>query len=359
MEVDEFKKNTGLDLHEMYMKHHPQIYSGFEEEMPKYWGKRWKANTTIGKLRTVLLHRPGKEFLSVGKPTPWPPHSSDLGAWRMSWKPVNLDNLVRDYETLAKAYRDEGVEVVERKPDPYDPPYTVKSIYTDDVCHPAVYGHVILRMYDNIRKGEELPTFQTLAEHGIPVVGMITNYGMAEGGNIGWHDEQHVLMTVHYPRANTSNPKIWRANDQGHQQYKLIIHSQDPEVDVRILSGWGKRPQLTHYCMVDRHTSVANPKWLDPYLLAWLKTEMNWEFIIPPDELCRIDQEMPVGPETGVVLEPGKIIVPTGAPKATKWLESVGIEVIEVNIPTLVWPRNSGSIHCATGSLRRDSEPKD
>jgi hypothetical protein len=111
--------------------------------------------------------------------------------------------------------------------------------------------------------------------------------------------------------------------------------------------------------MVDRHTSVANPKWLDSYLVEWLRAEMNWEFIVPPEKLCRIDQGMPVGPETGVVLEPGKIIVPTGAPKATKWFESIGIEVVEVKIPTLVWPRNSGSIHCAAGSLRRDPEPKD
>ena len=62
-EIDEFKGKTGMTLHEQYMKHHPQILSEFEDEMPKIWGKKWKANTTIGKLRTVLLHRPGKEFL--------------------------------------------------------------------------------------------------------------------------------------------------------------------------------------------------------------------------------------------------------------------------------------------------------
>jgi N-dimethylarginine dimethylaminohydrolase len=358
-EVDMFKENTGLSLHEQYMMHHPQVHSQFEEEMPKYWGREWKANTTIGKLRTVLLHRPGREFLSVGSPTPWPPHSSDLAAWRMSWKPRDLTRLTEDYARLKKAYRDEGVEVVERKPDPYDPPYTVKSIYTDDVCHPAVYGQVILRMYDHIRRGEEMPTFQTLAEAGCPVVGMITGDGMAEGGNIGWHDEKHVLVAVHYPRANTSDPKVWRANDRGHTQFKDIIQRQDPEVDIRVLAGWGPRPQLTHYCMVDRHTSVADPRWLDPYLLDWLEAEMGWRFIVPPDELCRVDQGTPVGPETGVVLEPMKIMVPAGAPKATKWLESVGVDVVEVEIPTLVWPMNSGSIHCAAGSLRRDPEPKD
>lgn len=58
-------------------------------------------------------------------------------------------------------------------------------------------------------------------------------------------------------------------------------------------------------------------------------------------------------------MEPMKILVPSGAPKGTKWLEKQGVEVIEVDIPSLVGPRNSGSIHCAAGSLIRDPEPKD
>ena len=356
---DYFKEETDLTLHQQYIKHHPQVLSNFEDEMPKLWGKKWKANTTIGKLRVVLLHRPGKEFLSVGKPTPWPPHDSSLGAWRMTWIPDDLTELTEDYQRLVDAYKNEGVEVVERKPDTNDPPYQVKAIYTDDVCHPAVYGQVILRMYDNIRKGEEVPTYQTLAEVGCPVVGMITGNGMAEGGNIGWLDEKHVQVAVHYPRINTSQKEVWRANEWGHEQFRWFLQRQDPEVDVRILPGYGPRPYMTHYSMIDRHTSVHDPTWLDPYLREWLKTEMDWNFVVPPDELCRVDQGMPVGPETGVVLKPMKILVPTGEPKATKWLESIGVDVVEVEIPTLVGPRNSGSIHCAAGSLKRDPEPKD
>lgn len=358
--MDPFKENTGLNLHEQYMKYHPQILSDFEEEMPKIWGRKWKANTSIGKLRVVLVHRPGKEFLSVGKPTPWPPHESSLGAWRMSWQPTDLDELTRDYENLVQAYKDEGVEVIERKPDPNDPPYQVKAIYTDDVCHPVVYGQVILRMYDSIRKGEELPTYQTLAEVGCPVVGMITGNGMAEGGTIGWLDEKHVLVAVHYPRTNTSQPKLWRANAWGHEQFKRIVKAQDPEVEVHVLPGYGPRQQITHYAMIDRHTSICNPKWLEPYLLDWLKTEMDWNFVIPPDELCQTNDRGSIsGPDTGVVLEPRKILVPTGVPKATKWLENIGVEVVEVDVPTLVTPQNSGTIHCAAGSLIRDPEPKD
>jgi N-dimethylarginine dimethylaminohydrolase len=276
----------------------------------------------------------------------------------MSYRPKDLNELTEDYERLHKAYRGEGVEVIERKPDPFDPPYQVKAIYTDDVCHAAVYGQVILRMYDNIRKGEEAPTYQTLAEIGCPVVGMIMGNGMAEGGNIGWLDEKHLQVAVHYPRTNTSQPEVVRANDWGHEQLRRIINTQDPEVDVRIFPGFGPRPQINHYCMIDRHTSVADPRWLDKYLLEWMRTEMDWQFVVPPDDLCRVDQGMPVGPDTGVVLEPMKVLLPTCEPRATKWLESIGVEVIEVEIPSLVGPRNSGSIHCAAGSLRRDAEPK-
>jgi len=346
-------------LRDMYYKWHPQVLSEFEDEMPKYWGQRWKANTTVGKLRTVLVHRPGREFLSVGKPTPWPPHGDSLEAWRMPHRP-DLDELVEHYENMVEVYRDEGVEVLVRKPDPNDPPYQVKSIYTDDVCHAAVYGQIILRMYDHVRKGEEVPTFQTLAEAGCPVVGMVIGDGMAEGGPIGWLDEKHLLIAVHYPRANTQEPSVWRANEWGHEQYARIVKAQDPEVDVRICPGYGSRLGVTHYKMIDRHTSVQDPRTIDPYLVNWMKAEMDWEFIVPPDEVCTVDARgRKTGPGTGIVLEPMKIMVPTGTPKETKWLESIGVEVVEVEVSSLVRPRNTGSIHCCAGSIVRDPEPAD
>jgi N-dimethylarginine dimethylaminohydrolase len=341
----------------MYQKYHPQVLSSFEDELEKYWGRKWKANSEIGRLRMVLLHRPGKEFLSVGKPTPWPPHSNSLGAWRMSWKPEDLDELTRDYENLKKGYEDEGVEVVERKPDPNDPPYQVKAIYTNDVSYPAVYGQIVLRMYDDIRKGEELPTYQTFAEIGCPVVGMILGRGMSEGGPIKWLDEKHVIVAVHHARSNTNNPEVWRANECGHEQFARIVKLQDPEVDVRVFPGYGYKARVGH--VVDRHTSVYDPKNVEPRLLEWVKGEMDWNFVVPPDEVTRIRRGRRYGPDTGVTLAPGKIIVPTGNPKDRRWLESVGIEVVEVDIASLVRPKNSGSINCTHGAIIRDPEPSD
>ena len=81
---DQFKKNTGLSLREQYLKYHPQVLSNFGDEMEKVWGRKWKANTNVGKLRMVLLHRPGPEFETIGQKSPFPPYESHLPAWRMA-----------------------------------------------------------------------------------------------------------------------------------------------------------------------------------------------------------------------------------------------------------------------------------
>ena len=351
-----FKKATGDSLGEAYREYHPQVLSDFEDGMEKWWGRKWKSNTNVGKLRMVLLHRPGKEFLSVGKPTPWHPHNSSLPAWRMTFEP-DMDLMIEHHNNLVRAYENEGVEVIIREPDSNHPPYQVKAIYCDDVCHSAVYGQVILRMYDNVRIGEEVPTFKTLAKIGCPVVGMITGKGMIEGGPTGWLDEKHLIISVHYPRKNTCQPEIMRANESGHMQFARIVKEQDPEVDIRICPGYGTRFGASHYAMIDRHTSIQDPKYMDPYMVDWMRAEMDWQFIVPPEELTWKDPRgWRIGPETGVVLEPMKVLKPTGDPKGVKWLESIGVKVVEVDCPSLVGPINTGSIHCLTGSLIRDPE---
>jgi len=148
-------------------------------------------------------------------------------------------------------------------------------------------------------------------------------------------------------------------------QFARIVKLQDPEVDVRICPGYGTSLGTSHYSLIDRHTSVQDPQTVDPYLRTWMEAEMNWEFINPPyDVSVKVhtgDPRIPLvkrAPNTGVVLEPRKILVPTGNPKATKWFESIGVEVVEVDVPTLVRPRNSGSIKCTCGGILRDPEPK-
>ena len=336
-------ENLWLKLDEMYQKYHPQVPTTFEDEIGKYWGNTWKANTEIGRLRMVMLHNPGEEIKSIK-----PPYSK----WRYFKKP-DLDRMIEEHQRLAKAYHDEGVKVVFRKPEIYTDnrsPRLVKSIYTEDPSFPAVRGMVIGRMYDLLRRGEEFFTYQTLAEIGCPVIGMIHGTGMLEGGGINWLDEKHVLIMVHYPRANTAQPSVVKGNEEGARQYARILKEQDPEVNVRYGPGYGGGGFWLS--PIDKHTSVTDPKFLDENFVKWLKVELSWNFIVPPRELSFMSV-------TGVVIRPGRILKAAGTSKGTKWLESQGFDVIEVDISSLVFPQNSGTIQCLTRPLIRDSEPKD
>jgi N-dimethylarginine dimethylaminohydrolase len=277
----------------------------------------------------------------------------------------DLDEMIEDHENMVEAYKGEGVEFVIRKPVPDDKLYQVFSVDTDDASYPAVYGRILLRMLSEIRRGEEVPTYQTLAEIGCPVVGMIVGDGMAEGGTIGWLDEKHLIIQIHGVYANSKEPSVMRANESGFQQISRIVKIQDPEVDVRMAPGYGYRiggsPLNLTYQMIDRHTSICDPRWLSPYLVDWMRAEMDWEFITPPREVCREYGPNVVGPETGVVLEPMKVLVP--APPATnpegiKWLETLGVDVVPLDCSSLVVPRRDGFFHCACGALIRDPEPK-
>jgi len=86
-----------------------------------------------------------------------------------------------------------------------------------------------------------------------------------------------------------------------------------------------------------------------------MKAEMSWQFIPPPPELCYTDDGgLTWGPEVGVLLEPMKVLVPAGRDAARRWLESIGVTVVEVECSSLVMPRGTGTIHCCTGALIRD-----
>lgn len=324
----------------MYQEYHPQIVTSFEAEVKEFWGKEWKCNTEIGRLRMVMMHRPGEEIKSVTPP---------YGKWRCLDKP-DLKKMIEDHERLVEAYRTEGVEVIIRKPETRELPRLVKSIYTEDPSFPAVRGMIVGRMFDTLRRGEELYTYQTLAETGCPVVGIVHGRGMVEGGGLNWLDEKHLTITVHYPRLNTGDRAVTRANEDGARQVEQIVKEQDPEVDVRIGPGYGGGGLWLW--PIDKHTSVCDPRGMDEDFVKWLKGELKWSFLVPPRELSYLSV-------SGVALKPGKIIKPTGTPNGTKWLETQGIEVVEVDVSSLVAPRNSGTIQCLTRELIRDPEPND
>jgi len=318
-----------MTLMEIYMKYHPPLKTRFEEEVEKYWGRRWGVNTEVGRLRMVLLHRPGEEINSIK-----PPYER----WRYTYKP-DLKEMQRDYETLAEALREEGVEVVERLPEKAKPPRLVKSIYTRDPSFAVPGGVIIGRMYDALRRGEELYTMQTLAKIGCPILRTVNGSGTIEGGSVMWLDPKHLAIGLSF-----------RVNEEGARQVAEVIRAIDPEIEVKATPIFGGHID-GFICMVDRKTAVVKREGLAWSFWEYLKDELKFNIIERPRDVY----------VAGVALRPGRVLVASGEDKreGIKLLEHEGIDVIEISIDSLVTPRNSGSIHCLTMPIIRDPEPVD
>jgi N-dimethylarginine dimethylaminohydrolase len=311
----------------VYMKYHPPLKTRFEEDVEQYWGRRWGVNTEVGRLRMVLLHRPGPEINSVE-----PPYER----WRHTSKP-SLEKMQKDYENLAQAFKQEGVEVVERLLETAKPPRLVKSIYTRDPSFAVPGGAIVGRMYDALRRGEELYTAQTLTSLGCPILRTINGSGTIEGGSVMWLSPTHLAIGLSF-----------RVNEEGARQVAEVIRAIDPEIEVKATPIFGSHIDES-ICMVDRHTAVVLRERLIWSFWEYLREELKFNIIERPEDTY----------VAGVALRQGRVLVASGEDKKAgiKILEHEGVDVVEVSIDSLVEPRNTGSIHCLTMPLIRDPEP--
>lgn len=316
----------------IYLKEHPPLTSRFEEEVEKYWGRPWGAATEVGHLRAVLLHRPGREIDAIAAP---------LSRWRYTEKP-ELAAMVAAHERLVRALEGEGVEVVLRKPEAAPTPRLVKSLYTRDPSFTVKGGVIIGRLYDALRRGEEQPTAQTYAAIGCPILHTLNGSATMEGGSVVWVTPKHLAIGV-TPRGNA----------EGARQVKEVVQAADADVDVCIVEVNHPSGHLdVPLTMVNVRTAVLDRTCVPDWFGAWLAREAKCEVI-----------DKPAGAyvEGTVVLRPGRVLYDDGVQeqrrRGRRLLEDLGLEVVGVDLDTLTFPRNSGTLHCLTMPIIRDDEP--
>jgi len=315
-------------LSDVYYRYHPPLDTSFLEDLEWAWGGRWGVNTEVGRLRKLLLHRPGREMLAVKEP---------YEEWRFDHRP-DLEEMQRDYEVLRAAFEAEGVEVFERLPEEGPNPRLVKSIYTRDPSFAVPGGVIVGRMYDRLRRGEERYTMQTLAEMGCPVLRVVNGVATVEGGSVMWIDPRHLAIGL-----------SWRVNEEGAMQVAEVVWAVDPEIEV-------DAEPIFHghidgfICMVDVKTAVVSREGLAYTMYKWLKDDVGLNIIERPRGVY----------VAGVAVRPGRVICASGPGKeeGIRLLERNGVDVVAIDIPSLVSPRNSGSIHCLTMPILRDPDPE-
>ncbi len=304
------------------------------EQQEFVWGQRWGCSTDVGRLRVVLMHRPGSEVDIVDTSK----KMNDIGAYgdpEKGWywrgdEPPDLKAMQAQHDQLVGALEREGVKVVflDRAASG-----RMKSCYTRDSAFAIDGGAIVTRLGAPIRRGEELPVTQALAKLGCPILRTIHGTGIMEGGSFARINEKTAVIGLSS-----------RVNEEGTRQVEEVLRAQGVELLRVELTGY--RLHIDgNFVMVDVDTAFINPTQLPFWFLERLRELKIRTIEVGPGD--------PVSSINCLAVSPGRVIITKGLSGRTlERLDRAGITLIEIDYDK-VWA-GGGGIHCSTAPLLRD-----
>lgn len=304
------------------------------EQQAVVWGRTWGCGNDVGKLRVVLMHRPGDE-VNIVDPTKRLP---DVGAfgdpdagwyWRGNEAP-DLPVMQAQHDGLVKTLRAEGVEVVFVDK---AAPGRMKTCFTRDSVIAVKGGAIVTRLGPPIRRGEELPITRTLAALGCPILRTIHGNAIMEGGSFAWIDEKTAVVGVSS-----------RVNDAGADQLAEVLRWQGVELVRVYLTGYRLHIDGV-FVMLDRDIAIVNQTQLPFVFLERLKAVGI--------RTVEVHHDDPVWTINCLAIAPGRVVMSPGhSPRTADQLDRLGIEIIPVPYDKMY--SSGGGIHCSTAPLIRD-----
>lgn len=309
---------------------------GFEhpDQQATVWGRRWGCNSDVGRLRVVLMHRPGDELNIVDRKRLIP----ELGAYGdpesgWYWRGREIPDLAAQqaqHDALVAALREEGVEVVMLN---RCAPGRMKSVYTRDQVIAVDGGAIICRMGAKIRRGEEAPATETLAALGMPILRTIHGEGIFEGGSFAFIRPKLAVVGLSS-----------RVNEAATSQVEEVLRVQGIELLRVHLTGYRLHIDGA-FVMVDAETAIINPVQLPFWFLEKLK-ELKIRCIeVHPDD--------PAWTVNCLAVAPGRVLMADQvSPRTSEALDRAGVQVRIVPYDAVY--QGGGGIHCSTAPLVRD-----
>ncbi len=305
------------------------------EQQAEIWGQTWGCDNDVGRLRKVLVHRPGAEMDIIDRSKRIEELGSygDLEGERWYWRGDHippLEELQEQHDALTAALEAEGVEVVRLK---RCAPGRHKAIYTRDSCIGVKGGAIVTRLGPIVRRGEEAPVTETLASIGMPILRTINGTGLMEGGSFVWLKPNLAVVG-----------RSARVNEEGTRQVEEVLTASGAELIRVDLTGY--RLHIDGMLvMIDVDTAIVNPTQI-PFWLLEKMDELGIRTIsVHPDD--------PTGILNCLAVRPGRVIMQTGAsPRTADLLDKLGIEIVPVPYAKVF--EGGGGIHCSTSPLQRD-----
>lgn len=153
----------------------------FSNEIKELWGN-WYCDSEVGKLRAVLMHRPGKEIEGIT--------SENFHDFRFR-APINPERARKQHDDLANVYRTHGVEVHYIEGQRTDRP---NAMFMRDLMFMTPEGAIVCRPAIPARRGEEKAVAKTLASLGVPIIKTINGDGYFEGASAMWINRETVII---------------------------------------------------------------------------------------------------------------------------------------------------------------------
>jgi N-dimethylarginine dimethylaminohydrolase len=304
-------------------------------ELEKYWGRAWGIDNDVGRMRAVLVHRPGDE-LKVVDPKQRIPEIGSYGNLQEGWYFQSdhvppLAEMQAQHDGLVAALKAEGIEVFEVEG---DAGHRLKSCYTRDPLIMVKGGAIVCRMGARIRRGEELAITRTLAKLGVPILRTLSGSALMEGGSFSWIDSKTAVIGCGI-----------RVNREGAAQVGEVLKRQGVELIVTDLVGYDIHIDGA-FLMVDEGLALINPTGLSYAFIEELKARRIATIEAEPSDYEWIVNSLAVAPR--------KLLIPEGG--SNRILDQFARNKIEWKaLPYAAMHLNGGGIHCSTTPLIRDS----
>jgi N-dimethylarginine dimethylaminohydrolase len=290
-----------------------------EEELGDLWGS-CGINTQYQPLRSVLLHRPDKEFIDLRDPD----------KFQMLGIP-DPQLAIDQHNSLAMAFKEEGVEVHY-----LDPPGTPSPnlMFVADLMFMTPEGVILARPASTVRAGEERWVARRLAELGIPILKSLRGGGVFEGADAAWIDPDTVMVATGI-----------RTNHEGAYQVTSVLEEMDVDV-IHVGLPYGSMHLMGTLRIVDKDLALCWPGRV-PYDAVTELRERGFTISFIPD----VEEALQGMALNFVTIEPMKVLMPGGNPKSESFYKDLGIEYKVVEVDELI--KAAGAIGCLSGILER------
>lgn len=308
------------------------------EEMELTWGK-WGAEG-IGKLRKVSLLPPHEYETN-------PIFEKEPAYYRMYKNRLpNLKRWRKAFDDYVKALEGEGVEVIF-----WDPPESPLGPYGFLKLGSTYYtvtkaGVIIDRAATQGCRARTKWHAEQMIKMGCPILYMLHGKEVGENTPIYLGENSVVInegLTVNREACNKVKSILEELGDE-----VWVAHTTGPLDIWRFPAGGCSHLDMV-LCTVDLGLATVYPGFLDYETIRYLKRKNIRLIEVPPEEFIEYGCN-------GLILEPGKVIVPATAKETIKALRKEGVEVIDIDFSENA-ASGGGGPNCITGKLLRDPGP--